>query len=70
MQIGTFKAYCLFCRTGREARLGQKIEQRLDGVKALAAVQEKHKYINGQYEIDRRVFLPGYLFYMLMEIRI
>ena len=54
--------YCVFCRTGAEARLGNEIEERFERVRALVAVQEKHRTKQGTYEIERRVFLPGYLF--------
>lgn len=55
-------AYCLFCRSGSEKQLAREIKIRFPHIKAIAAIQEKHKYINGHYEIDRRSFLPGYLF--------
>lgn len=55
-------AYCIFCRTGVESRLCDEIRKRFGEVYTLAAVQEKHKIINKRYEIDRRAFLPGYLF--------
>lgn len=55
-------AYCLFCRTGAEDRLKDEIEKRFGFIHALSAVQEKHKIIDKRYEIDRRNFLPGYLF--------
>lgn len=56
------RAYCAFCRTGAESRLGMEIEGRFERVRALAAVQEKHRVKQGTYGVDRRVFLPGYLF--------
>lgn len=55
-------AYCLFCRTGAEAGLKEGIERKFDHIHALYAVQEKHKVVDKRYEIDRRNFLPGYLF--------
>ena len=54
--------YCLFCRSGSERQLARELEIRFPRISAIAAMQEKHKYINGRYEIDRRSFLPGYLF--------
>lgn len=55
-------AYCLFCRTGAENAICAEIRRRFPGVYPLAATQEKHRIVNGHEEIDRRVFLPGYLF--------
>lgn len=61
--------YCLFCKTGSEKQVAAEIEKQQD-VKALVAIQEKHKRIGKKYEIDRRVFLPGYLFlYTNEELR-
>jgi hypothetical protein len=54
--------YCLFCRSGTELRLSEAIERRHTHIRALAAIQEKHRYIDRRYEIDRQAFLPGYLF--------
>lgn len=55
-------AYCVFCRSGAENRLAQEIEQRFNDVKAIVAMIEKHRLRKGQEEIDRQIFLPGYLF--------
>lgn len=55
-------AYCLFCRTGAENRLKDEIVTRFPSIHALIAVQEKHKIVDKRYEVDRRIFLPGYLF--------
>lgn len=54
--------YCLFCRSGSEQVIGREIETRFPHIRAIAAMQEKHKIKDGRYEIDRRRFLPGYLF--------
>ena len=54
--------YCLFCRSGTEQRISEAIERRHAHIRALAAVQEKHRYTDRRYEIDRQRFLPGYLF--------
>lgn len=54
--------YCLFCRTGVEKAICEEIRKRFSGVHPLAATQEKHRIVNGHDEIDRRIFLPGYLF--------
>lgn len=54
--------YCLFCRTGAEHRICERIRKIFLDIYPLAAIQEKHKIVNKHNEIDRRVFLPGYLF--------
>lgn len=61
-RFGNRRAYCVFCRTGAEAQLGSEIETRCERVRALVAMQEKHRTKQGAHEVDRRVFLPGYLF--------
>lgn len=61
--------YCLFCKTGSEEQVAAEIEKQ-QKVRALVALQEKHKKLSKKYEIDRRIFLPGYLFlYTNEEIR-
>jgi len=60
-------AYCLFCKTGAENRLIEEIGKRMEEIRVLAGVQEKHKFSRGSYEIDRRAFLPGYLFVYAKE---
>ena len=61
--------YCLFSKTGSEEQVAAEIEKQ-QNVRALVAIQEKHKRIGKKYEIDRRVFLPGYLFlYTNEELR-
>ena len=55
-------AYCLFCRTGSEASLARSIGEASPQIKVIAPIQEKHKIENKNRQIDRKVFLPGYLF--------
>lgn len=59
--IGYNHVYCLFCKTGSEEQAAIAIEKQ-QKVRALVAIQEKHKRINKKNGVDRRVFLPGYLF--------
>lgn len=54
--------YCLFCRSGSERQIAWEIEKRFPHIRAIAAMQEKHKTRDGHYGIDRRSLLPGYLF--------
>ena len=54
--------YCLFCRTGVECRICEDIYKKFPDVYSLVAMKEKHRIINKHDEIDRQVFLPGYLF--------
>lgn len=59
--------YCLFCRTGAEQAICGEIRKRYPGVYPLTAMQEKHRIVNGHEEMERRVFLPGYLFLYARE---
>ena len=61
-------AYCIFCRSGSESRLAERIMQRFENVRAIVGMREKHLISNGQKEIDRRVLLPGYLFLFAKEV--
>lgn len=54
--------YCIFCKTGLEGQIREEIERRVEGVRVLSAMQEKHRKIEGLRKVERRAFLPGYLF--------
>ena len=60
--IGFQHIYCLFCRSGSERQIAWEIETRFPHIRAIAAMQEKHRYIDRHYEIDRRSFLPAISF--------
>ena len=44
--------YCIFCRSGSESRLAERIMQRFEDVRAIVGMREKHRISNGQKEID------------------
>lgn len=56
------KCYCVFCKTGGEASVAQKINIVDEAVKAIAPmriIQEKRK---GKWEEKEKALLPGYVF--------
>lgn len=58
------RAYgCLFCSTGNERFVAQRVESVCPGVRATAAVLEKHKSVQGQKFRVEAVLLPGYVFF-------
>lgn len=58
------RAYgCLFCSTGKERFVAQRVEQVCPGARAVAAVLEKHKSVQGQKLRVEAILLPGYVFF-------
>ncbi len=54
---------CLFCATGKELAVARRIQAARDGVRAVAARQEKHKTVRGVKSRIEEIFLPGYVFF-------
>lgn len=58
------RAYgCIFCLTGREQAVAERIQCACSEVRATVAMQEKHKSVNGQKSRVQTVMLPGYVFF-------
>lgn len=58
------KAYgCLFCITGREKAVAERIERVCPHIRATPAFQEKHKSKDGRKSRIKTVMLPGYVFF-------
>lgn len=58
------RAYgCLFCSTGKERFVAQRVESVCPGVRAVPAVLEKHKSVQGQKFRVEAILLPGYVFF-------
>lgn len=58
------RAYgCLFCTTGKERYVAQRVEQVCPVVRAVPAVLEKHKSVQGQKFRVEAILLPGYVFF-------
>ncbi len=60
-------AYCLFCRTGQEKAVVQKIAAQFGGIYALAVEKERHQKSKGIRTVVRDVVLPGYVMLYTME---
>lgn len=58
------RAYgCIFCLTGREQAVAERIQCACSEVRATAAMQEKYKSVNGKKSKVQTVMLPGYVFF-------
>lgn len=58
------RAYeCIFCLTGREQAVAERIQYACSEVRATAAMQEKYKSDNGKKSKVQTVMLPGYVFF-------
>ena len=56
------KSYCLFCKTGSEKTVEQRINIIDSSIKAIAPVRILSERYNGKWEIRERVMIPGYVF--------
>lgn len=54
---------CIFCLTGRERVVADRIQCVCPEVRAAAAMQEKYKSVNGIKSKIQAVVLPGYVFF-------
>ena len=58
------RAYgCLFCTTGKERFVAQRVEQVCPGIRAVAAILEKHKSVQGKKFRVEEILLPGYVIF-------
>ncbi len=53
---------CLFCTTGKELAVVQRIQAVDNTVRAVAAQQEKYRTVHGEKSRVSEIFLPGYVF--------
>ena len=58
---------CVFCLTGKEASVAEKIELNFPDIRALALRQKKRKTKNGKTTIESIVLFPGYVFFKTEE---
>lgn len=54
---------CLFCMTGKERAVAERIHHELPNVCTVTARQEKHKSVHGKKTKVETIMLPGYVFF-------
>lgn len=54
---------CLFCRTGAETTVANRINQTIIGIEAIAPMRTRRKTIAGKVIEEQVQLLPGYLFF-------
>ena len=54
---------CLFCVTGKEEWVANRIEESCSAIRAIVAKQEKHKSQNGVKTRRQAILLPSYVFF-------
>ena len=64
---GSLDYGCIFCKTGLEQSVARSLNQRYDGIKALAVTQLKHKSCNGIKTVCEQILLPGYVLFRAYE---
>jgi len=64
MPLEQKRAYgCVFCITGKEQAVADRIAYLCPEIRALAVYQEKHKSICGKKTRIKTILLPGYVFF-------
>lgn len=67
--LGILKAYCVFCKTGSENLVVQRISTMYDDVRAIAPVRIVHEKCKKRWIERERLMIPGYVFiYVEKEI--
>lgn len=59
---GDLKCYCIFCRSGSEKDVAQRIKILDSRVTAIAPVRVIHEKRKGKWEQHEKTLLPGYVF--------
>ena len=64
MPVEERKAYgCVFCITGKEREVAERIQRVCPEIRATAVMQEKYKSVDGKKSRIQAVLLPGYVFF-------
>lgn len=54
---------CIFCITGREFAVTQRLEKAIPGLKAISPVKLRYRRIDGVAHEERVILFPGYVFF-------
>lgn len=53
---------CLFCRTGSERMVADRINEQVNGFSAVVPIKVRRRYHDGECNIEKVLLLPGYVF--------
>lgn len=54
---------CIFCITGREFAVAQRLEKAIPGLKAISPVKLRYRRMDGVAHEERVILFPGYVFF-------
>lgn len=54
---------CIFCITGREFAVAQRLEKAIPGLKAISPVKLRYRRMEGVAHEERVILFPGYVFF-------
>lgn len=54
---------CIFCVTGREFAVAQRIEKAIPGLKAISPVKLRYRRMDGVAHEEKVILFPGYVFF-------
>ena len=54
---------CIFCITGREFAVAQRLEKTIPGLKAISPVKLRYRRMEGVAHEERVILFPGYVFF-------
>ena len=54
---------CIFCITGREFAVAQRLERAIPGLKAISPVKLRYRRMAGAAQEERVILFPGYVFF-------
>ena len=54
---------CLFCRSGTEESVAEKLNRDFDGIEAIAINKLRMRRYNGERHEEKAILLPGYIFF-------
>lgn len=54
---------CIFCITGREFAVAQRLEKAIPGLKAISPIKLRYRRMDGVAHEERVILFPGYVFF-------
>ena len=54
---------CIFCITGREFAVAQRLEKAISGLKAISPVKLRYRRMDGVAHEEKVILFPGYVFF-------
>ena len=59
---------CIFCITGQEFAVAQRLEKAIPGLKAISPVKLRYRRIDGVAHEEKVILFPGYVFFEVQAV--